>query len=139
MKKLHISTQKKMIFGVCSGLSESFGLEVNVIRIVFFISLFFGGTGLLIYLILYAILPRDYSSEKIIDVEVKEDEEDTEKDHKILRSRTDSMIAGVCGGLSNYLKWDVSIIRLTFIGMTFVGGVGIILYLFFWFIFPLED
>ncbi len=134
MKKLHLSSQDRIIGGVCGGLSESTGVNSGIFRAVFVVSIFIGGMGLLVYIILLAILPRG-TKKDIINVEVEEEGEDT----RIRRSRTNSMIAGVCGGLAVYLHWDVSIIRILFIIMTMAGGIGAILYLLFWFMFPLED
>ncbi|MCC5940651.1 MAG: PspC domain-containing protein [Balneolaceae bacterium] len=34
---------------------------------------------------------------------------------KLRKSRTDKMIAGVCGGIGEYLKWDPTIIRILFV------------------------
>lgn len=42
---------------------------------------------------------------------------------KLYRSRSDRQIAGVCGGLANYLGIDPTVMRLLFIlGLIFVGG-----------------
>ena len=91
-------------------------------------------------MILYALLPQKADDDDIIDVEPTEiDGEKPEQTTKIYRPWKDRTIAGVCIGLSNYLKIDVSIIRLIFILMSLGGGVGIILYLIFWFMFPNED
>ena len=144
MKKLHIAEKNKMIFGVCAGLSASTGIDVSLIRLAFIISIFFGGTGILVYLILFAILPKRLKDSNIIDVEVETIEDESEKQEKkkytkIFRTWENRMIAGVCSGFANYLKWDVSIIRLVFILMSFGGGVGIIMYLIFWFMFPNEE
>jgi len=49
------------------------------------------------------------------------------------------MIAGVCSGIAQYLKWDVSLIRIAFVIMSFIGGAGVILYAIFWFMFPNEE
>lgn len=138
MEKLHLSNRNKKILGVCGGISESIGIDADVIRLIFFVSIFFGGAGILIYLGLYLIFPAGVKQGDIIDVEVQEDEVDPEEHHKIKRDRSDMMIAGVCSGIANYLKWDVSLVRILFILISLTGGVGIILYLFFWFIFPLE-
>lgn len=46
---------------------------------------------------------------------------------KLFRSRTDRMIAGICGGLAEYWNVDTSIIRLGFVALLFVSGGGIIL------------
>ena len=45
-----------MIAGVCGGLSESTGINSAIFRAAFVISIFIGGSGLLIYLILMLIL-----------------------------------------------------------------------------------
>ncbi|MHB8362550.1 MAG: PspC domain-containing protein [Patescibacteria group bacterium] len=47
----------KLIFGVCSGLSEYFNIEVNIIRIVFVLGIFAGGISFILYLILAIIMP----------------------------------------------------------------------------------
>ena len=48
------------ILGVCAGLGDYFDLDPTIVRIVF-ILLFFGiGGGLLIYLILALVMPKDY-------------------------------------------------------------------------------
>jgi len=42
---------------------------------------------------------------------------------RLYRSRTERQIAGVCGGLGNYLGIDPTVMRLLFIlGLVFVGG-----------------
>lgn len=34
---------------------------------------------------------------------------------KLRKSRTDKMLAGVCGGFAEYLGWDSTIIRILFV------------------------
>ena len=48
---------------------------------------------------------------------------------KLYRSRNDSMIAGVCGGLGEYSGIDPTVIRLAFVFLTLFGGHGLLLYL----------
>ena len=136
MKKLHISHQNKMLTGVCGGLSESFGINAMIIRLIFLITLFFGGTGIIVYLILFAILPKNQQEQDIIDIEPEPEEE---MQNKIYRKWDDRMIAGVCSGIAQYLNWDVSFIRIAFVIMAFTGGVGVVLYAIFWFMFPNEE
>ena len=60
-------------------------------------------------------------------------------DNKIFRSRTDSMIAGVCGGLGSYLRIDVTLVRLFFILLAMAGsGIGVLVYFLLWIILPLD-
>lgn len=57
---------------------------------------------------------------------------------KLYRSRTESMIAGVCGGLAEYFNVDPTLVRLAAVALTLAGGSGILAYLIFWFVVPLK-
>jgi len=58
--------------------------------------------------------------------------------NRLYRSRTERMLGGVCGGLAEYLNTDPTLIRLIFVVFALAGGPGIIAYLLFWIIVPLE-
>lgn len=58
------------------------------------------------------------------------------KYRKIRRSRTDKVIAGVCGGLGEYFSIDPIIFRILFILLVIADGVGILLYILLWLIVP---
>jgi phage shock protein C len=45
------------------------------------------------------------------------------------RSYTDRMLAGVAGGVAEYFGVDATIVRIAFVVLTIIGGVGIPLYL----------
>jgi phage shock protein C len=60
----------------------------------------------------------------------------TDQQHRLYRSRTDKVFAGVCGGLGEYLNIDTTIVRLVWIFLTLLGGSGIILYILAFFIIP---
>jgi phage shock protein C len=57
---------------------------------------------------------------------------------RLYRSRNEEMIAGVCGGLAEYLNVDPTVIRLVFLLLLFAGGGGLFLYVVLWVIMPLE-
>ncbi len=57
---------------------------------------------------------------------------------KLYRSRSESMIAGVCGGLAKYFSMDPTIMRLIFVLLFFLGGNGLLIYLILWIVVPLE-
>jgi phage shock protein C len=57
---------------------------------------------------------------------------------RLFRSRDDRMIAGVCGGLGDYLGLDPVWLRLLFILLLFAWGIGLWAYLILWIIVPLE-
>ena len=58
---------------------------------------------------------------------------------KLYRSRTDQMIAGVCGGLGAYLGVDSGLVRLFFVLLTIGGGSGVLIYLLLWILIPYAD
>lgn len=60
---------------------------------------------------------------------------------ELRRSRTDSVIAGVLGGIARYFAWDPTVVRVVFV----VGSVlsaafpGTVVYIILWIIMPLEE
>ena len=48
-----------MLGGVCGGLAEYFDVDTTIVRVVFVISLFLGGTGVLAYILLWIIVPEE--------------------------------------------------------------------------------
>ena len=57
---------------------------------------------------------------------------------RIYRSKTDRVIAGVCGGIGDYLDADPVVVRLIWVLVSvFTGGFpGMIAYLIAWAIMP---
>lgn len=63
---------------------------------------------------------------------------DREPATRMMRSRKDKMVLGICAGLAKHLGIDVSLIRLGFVVATLTGGWGILVYLILWIIMPWE-
>ncbi|MGG0275351.1 PspC domain-containing protein [Bacillus rhizoplanae] len=59
-KKLCKSSTDKVFIGVCGGLGEYFGVDTNMIRILWIITILFFGTGFLAYFILMLIMPQSH-------------------------------------------------------------------------------
>jgi phage shock protein PspC (stress-responsive transcriptional regulator) len=57
---------------------------------------------------------------------------------RLQRSKSDRVLAGVCGGLGEYFDVDPVIFRIAFVVLAFVGGAGILLYPVAWLLLP-ED
>ena len=55
---------------------------------------------------------------------------------RLHRSLSDRKIAGVCGGVAEYLGWDPTLVRVLWIVLTFLGGSGILAYLILWLVMP---
>ena len=60
------------------------------------------------------------------------------KGKKLLRSRKNRMIAGVCAGIGEYLGVDPTVIRLLWVVLTLFTGIviGLIAYIIAWVIIP---
>jgi|AutmiccommuBRH21_1029487.scaffolds.fasta_scaffold01491_5 phage shock protein PspC (stress-responsive transcriptional regulator) len=48
-----------MIGGVCAGLARYLGVDATLVRIAFVLIAIFAGSGVLIYLVLWAVIPRE--------------------------------------------------------------------------------
>lgn len=57
---------------------------------------------------------------------------------KLYRSKNDKKIAGVCGGLAEYLNVDSTIIRLIWLACILLCGFGLLLYAIAWIVMPDE-
>jgi len=58
VKKMYRDPDKAVMGGVASGISAYFGVDVVIIRLLFVISILLGGTGLILYFILWMITPE---------------------------------------------------------------------------------
>lgn len=56
----------------------------------------------------------------------------------LYRSRTNKVIAGVCGGLGEYFSIDPVIIRIIWLICVFAYGVGFLAYIICWIAIPQE-
>jgi phage shock protein PspC (stress-responsive transcriptional regulator) len=57
---------------------------------------------------------------------------------QLCRPRHDRMLGGVAAGIADYLDVDVTIIRIVFAVLTFIGGAGVPVYLAGWLLIPEE-
>ena len=55
---------------------------------------------------------------------------------KLMRSRTDKKIAGVCGGFGDYLELDATLVRVIWLMLAVFGGWGILGYIIAWIVMP---
>ena len=58
---------------------------------------------------------------------------------RLYRSKTDSMLGGVCGGLGAYFSFDPNLIRLLFVVLAVAPGFGIPAYILLWLLVPEES
>ena len=60
---------------------------------------------------------------------------------RLVRSRNNKMIAGVCAGIAEYFGWDVTLFRVVYvlISILSVAFPGILVYIVFWLVMPSPD
>ena len=125
MKKLHRLGGQKKIAGVCAGLGEYFELDPVFLRLFFLVSLFFGGIGALVYLLLWVMVPEKPGADGGGGAA-----------RSLHLSRSDRKLAGVCGGLGEWLDVDPVFFRVAFVLLSLLGGLGIGVYIALWLFLP---
>jgi phage shock protein C len=55
---LHRSSKDKLLFGVCGGVAEYFGVDPTWVRLAFVAATLLGGPGLILYLVGAVVIPR---------------------------------------------------------------------------------
>lgn len=123
-RRLYRSSNDRVISGLAGGLAEYFGLDAAWVRLGLVVLVLLGvGTPVLLYLLGWLIVPRNPHPS------------DLSRD-RLHRSRTDRMIAGVCGGLAETMGVDPALVRLLAAILLITGGVAVPFYLIAWFILP---
>jgi phage shock protein PspC (stress-responsive transcriptional regulator) len=124
MQRLHRLAEDRRIAGICTGLGEYFDLDPVFFRLLFLVSVLFGGIGALVYLLLWIMVPERAGAEGRAGAA------------RLHLSRVDRKIAGVCGGLGEWLEIDPVFFRVAFILLALAGGLGILVYLVLWLVVP---
>lgn len=58
-RKLVRPRQGRMLAGVCAGLAQRFGMSAGMIRLLFLLSLLLPGTQVIVYLVLWILMPNE--------------------------------------------------------------------------------
>ena len=66
-KRLLRLRQGRIVAGVCAGLGDFFGVDVNLVRLAFGVLTVFYGLGILLYLIAWLILPEEGEDGSIVE------------------------------------------------------------------------
>lgn len=61
------------------------------------------------------------------------------KNKRLYRSRTNSMLAGVCGGIAEYFNIDPTLIRLAWVLFTCIGLSGLLAYIIAAIVIPIDN
>lgn len=120
-KRLYKSKDDAMLFGVCGGVAEYFGIDSTIIRLLVAVFCLCLGTGVIAYLISALVIPSRPGEEPCVRMPGGE--------KKLRRSATDKTICGVCGGIAEYFGIDSVLVRLLLVFFCLLGGSGVIAYI----------
>jgi phage shock protein C len=119
------------IGGVCAGLADYFDADVTIIRLAWVILSIVPGLllgGVLVYAVCWILLPVAMPEERHLY-----------RGPRLTRSVADRQIAGVCGGLAEYLHLDSTVVRIGSVVLAIYPGAivgGVIAYLIGWMVIP---
>lgn len=109
------SRNERLVGGVCGGLAAHFNIDPTIIRIAFILITLAWGTGLLVYLLLWALLPESDSNTPVIR-------------RRLYRNPKQKVVGGVCSGIAAYANVDPIVPRIIFaaplLGIIFFSILG---------------
>jgi phage shock protein C len=65
-RRLNRCRHDRLIAGVASGVAEYFDIDPTIVRVLFVVSVFFGGIGLLLYFVMAIIVPIEPETEPAV-------------------------------------------------------------------------
>jgi phage shock protein PspC (stress-responsive transcriptional regulator) len=124
-KKLYRDEKRKILGGVCAGLAHYFNIDPVWPRVILALLVFASYGGLFIaYIICWIVLPSSATLE------------DEPSVRKMFRDTDKKVVGGVAAGVAAYFGTDITLIRVLFVILAFVGGLGIGLYVVLWIALP---
>ena len=58
-RRLYRSRDERIIWGICGGMGKYFNIDPVLVRVIWVLSIIFGGWGILAYLILRFVIPLE--------------------------------------------------------------------------------
>jgi len=58
----------RMVAGVCSGLGRYLNIDPTIVRLIFVLMFLLGGHGLLVYIILWIVMPSEAKLQSVVEV-----------------------------------------------------------------------
>src|SRR5450631_2399667 len=98
--RLYRSENDKMLGGVCGGIAAYLRIDPSIVRIVFALLTLGFGTGILVYLVLWVVLPP-----KSMVTNIRK---------RLFRDSDHRVIGGVASGLASYFNIEIWIPRVIF-------------------------
>lgn len=68
-RKLYRDTEHAIVGGVASGISAYFGIDPIIVRIIFFLMVILGGSGILVYIFLWIVIPEAKTASQKLEMQ----------------------------------------------------------------------
>lgn len=127
VRQLRRDAQHKTLGGVCAGIANYFGIDIMIPRILFLLAFLMFGSGVLVYIIMWIIIPEANPGEISLE---------SQNVKRLFRNPEDKKVGGVCSGIAQYIGIDSVWLRLGFLVALFVFGTGILAYIILWIALP---
>src|SRR5690606_23194504 len=66
-KTLRRSNSNRILTGVCGGIGEFLGVDANLVRLAFAVFTLLGGSGVLLYLIAWLVIPEEGTGSSVLE------------------------------------------------------------------------
>lgn len=66
-KTLRRSNSNRILTGVCGGIGEFLGVDANLVRLAFAVFTLLGGSGVLVYLIAWLVVPEEGAGSSVLE------------------------------------------------------------------------
>lgn len=120
---------EQRIAGVCAGLADYLDVDVSLVRALWLaLSIVPGAVigGIVAYALAWIVMPEGRPTRAAVG-------------RRLVRSSINNKVAGVCGGLAEYLGVDATLVRVAWIVFSVLPGAvigGLLAYLAAWLIIP---
>ncbi|ADR36482.1 PspC domain protein [Oceanithermus profundus DSM 14977] len=99
-KRLVRSERHRLLAGVCGGLAEYFGLDVNLVRLIALVLVVVQPVFALVYLLLVFVLPREGEEERPLEARVSEGVREIEEGVRRITGENEPSKLRFYGGLA---------------------------------------
>lgn len=79
-KKLYRSTDERWLAGVCGGLADYFNVDPTLVRVIFVVLALIGLGGVILYLLLWVLIPPEPTAEELASMDHVIEQEMTEEE-----------------------------------------------------------
>ncbi len=122
LSKLYRSETNKVIAGVCGGLGEYFNIDPTILRIIIVFITLFGGSGIILYIILWIVIPTKSTLGKTSEDYIKANVEEIKEKSKAVTGRDSHFVLGLV---------------LVVLGLTFLlENLGVYTFRYIWRFWP---